>query len=185
MRNNCIWSRCFLVALMVTAFLTVPAQAHAETKIVVVNIQKIMGDSKAAKSIQDQLEKQRKLYQEEFSKHERSFVDEAKALSDSREDMEPEAFAKKKQEFDNKLLEMQKLAKKRQRALEEAAGVGLGVLRDEVIKIVTEMSDKEKFDLVLTQQNIIWGRQDLEITDAVMTRLDKSLKEVKLNIKTN
>lgn len=185
MRDNFKKIFLFVVFSAFLAVVALPGEAMAETKIAVVNTQKVMVESKAAKSVQVQLETLRKGYQEEFSKHERELSDEAKKLSDSRAGMDAEAFAKKKQAFDAKVLETQKLAKKRQQALEEAAGQALADIRDEVIKIVTDVSQKEQYDLVLTRQNIILAKDSMDITDKIMTNLDKSLKDVKLKIKTD
>lgn len=175
------------LALMAMAIFVLPSQASAQmqTKVAVVNIQKIMSQSKAAESIQDQLQKHRKSFQDEFSKHERDLMDQEKALVEARAEMTPEDFTKKKQEFESQLLETRKLVQKRQRALEEGAGKALGELRDQVVRIVAEMADEQEYDLVVTKQNVILAQKDMDITDEVMKRLNKNLKKVELKIDVN
>ena len=79
-------SRAFVCAMVFAALFTVmaPSLAHAETKFAVLNFQSLMADSKAAKSIQKQLEDKRKSFQDEFSKHERELVEKEKSLVDKR-----------------------------------------------------------------------------------------------------
>jgi Skp family chaperone for outer membrane proteins len=61
-----LWSVCFLlVALCVAA----PA-SFAAGKVAVLDLQRIMKESKAAKSIRDQLESKRDQYQKEITKDE-------------------------------------------------------------------------------------------------------------------
>lgn len=170
---------------MVMALSLIPAHARAENNIAVVNIQQIMVESKAAKNIQTQLDAQRKSFQEEFSKHERDLMEEEKKLKEEHATMPAEEFGKKWQDFEKTVQDTRKLAQKRQKALEEGAGKALTTLRDEVMKIVADISDKEKYDLVLTRQNVILAQKDMDITDEVMKRLNKSLKEVKLKVDTN
>lgn len=167
------------------ALIFAPQAAHAQAKIAVVNIQQIMSDSKAAQSIQGQLDKHRKSFQDEFSQYERTLMDKEKALAEQRAEMPAEEFSKQRETFENEVLETRKLVQKRQRALEEAAAEALNKLRNEVLQIVADMAEKEKYDLVITRQNIILAQKDMEITDAVMAALDKKLTKVDLKVETN
>lgn len=174
----------FFMAVFVMAMAASP-QAFAQEKIAIVNIQKIMSDSAAAKSIQTQLEKYRKTFQDEFSKYEKDLQAQEKKLLEERSKLAAEEFNKKRQEFEAKLLDTRKLAQKRQRSLETGADAALDELRKAVLKIVGDMSAKEGYTLVLSRQMVVTARDDMDITDAVMKQLDKSLKEVALKVETN
>lgn len=159
--------------------------ANAETKIAIVNIQKIMSESKAAQSIQGQLNKHRKTFQDEFSKLERDLQDQEKSLVDQRSKLSAEDYAKKRQAFESKVMDTRKLVQKRQQALEGAAGDALNELRQKLVSIVSDISDKDHYDMVLSRQNVLVAGKDMDITDEVMKQLDKQLKEVKLKVETN
>lgn len=174
-----------VLSIMIVGLCSLSITARAETKIGVVNIQEIMSESKAAKSIQKQLDTHREAFQKEFSKHERSLVDQEKGIIESRAELSSEEFSKKRQDFEAKLLETRKLVQKRQRSLELAAGESLKVLRVEVVKIVAELADSEDYDIILTRQNVILAHKSMDITSHIMTRLNKSLKTIELKVKTN
>lgn len=195
----------FLTMIVITvASLGFPVAAHAQSKIAVVDIQEIMSESKAAKSIQEQLETQRKAFQDDVSKRERALLDQQKALMEEQGQLMEEqktlagantdgsesfnkklaAFEKKRDEFEAELLEMRKLVQKRRQALEKAAGDAIGKLRMEVVEIVAEIADANDYDMVVTKQNVILAQKDMEITSQVMTRLDKNIKEIELKVET-
>ncbi len=179
-----IYLACSVVLIAVISF-GFSVQAQAQSKIAVVDVQKVMSESKGAKSIQKQLEEQRRIFQEEFSKHERELMEDQKALVEGRADMSPEDFAKKRDQFEGQLLETRKLVQKRQQALEKAAGDAIGALRNEVVKIVAELAEKNGYDIVVTKQNVILAEKEMDITSQVMSKLDKSLKQIELKVKTN
>ena len=177
-------SRAVVIAMAFAALFTVmvPSLAHAETKFAVLNFQSLMADSKAAKSIQNQLEAKRKSFQDEFSKHERELVEKEKSLVDKRSEMSAEEFAKSRQEFENQVNETQKLVQKRQRSLEIAAQKAVSELRVEVTRITAEIAEEKGYDMVLSRQNVILAQEEMDITNDVLKALDKQVKEVKLTI---
>ena len=60
---------------------------------VVVDYTRIMRDSKAAKSIRDQIDTRRKVYQDQIAKEEKRLFDADKALAKQRSVLSAEAFA--------------------------------------------------------------------------------------------
>lgn len=174
-----------LLAFVAGVFFASPSARAEETKIAVVNVQKILSDSLAAKSIQTQLDKQRKLFQDEFSKHERELLDKEKTLVDLRAKLPADEFEKKNQEYKDEVQRVQKLVQDRRQALDQAAGAALNELRGTVLEIVGDISDKEKYDIVLSRQNVITMRKEMDITDKVMVRLDKALSQVPLKVETH
>lgn len=159
------------------------SSAFAEQKIAVVDVQRVLNDSKAAKSVQDQLQKKREAYQKELASQEK----ELKALQDSvvgaSDSLSKEEVQQKRAEFEKKLLKMRNLVKKRRGALELAAANALEDLRNEVVKVVAELAQEQSYTMVITRQNVILAEKELEITDEVMKRLNKKVKTLKLEIK--
>jgi len=103
-----------LIALI--AGLSTPALA--ETKVAIVDIQKIMRESSAAKSVRSQLESKQKAYQAELKKKEASMQKEEKALAGQRATLSPEAFEKKVQAFRQKATGIQKDVQEKKAALD-------------------------------------------------------------------
>jgi len=175
-----------LMAVVAAGLLLSPVSAFAaEAKVAIVNTQKIMAESLAAKSIQTQLDKHRKSFQEEFSKLERDLMEKEKSLVELRSKLSPEEFEKKGQEYKDEVQRVQKMVQQRRQSLEQGANVALNELRSKVFEIVNGIAEKDQYDIVLARQNVIWTKKEMDITDAVMAQLDKSLKQVDLKVSTN
>lgn len=173
-------------AMAVMAFtFSAPSQAADEVKagmkIAVVDVQSVVGSSKAGKSIQEQINKQREAFKEEFSKLEKDLSEAQKKLSEQSKD-KPEEVAAKKKEFEGRLLEANKLVQQKRQSLDKAAGEASLSLRREIVKVVAELSKKGGYDIVLSSQNVIVSQENMDITDSVLKELDKSLPDMKLNM---
>lgn len=178
----------FAAMAFITLFfvcLALPVSAHAQGRIAIVDVQRLMNDSKAAVSIQKQLDSQRDEFQKEFVKIERQLQDKERVLIESQEILNADEFSQRRVAFEQELLEARKLVQKRQRALEESANEAVMELRREVTKIIADIAAKEKYQLVLTRHSVLLADKDMDITDTVLSVLDKSLKSVKLKVNTN
>ncbi len=182
-----------LPALTVLALAFVPAGASAEeaaakssvSAIGVVDVQLLMTESEAAKSVQAQLEKQRESFQSEISKYEREVKDLEAALVKAQADKKEDEFNKKRGELQKKAEEAKAMVNKRRQALEKATSDAMQSLRKEIVKISAEVAEKKKLDLIITRNNVVLATKDMDITDQVMTQLNKQMKDIKLKVETN
>lgn len=160
-----------------------PAQAQdsAGTKIAVADVQTVMGTSKAGKSIQEQIAKQRESFKNEFGKLEKELADTQKKLVDQK-DLKPEEAAAKQKEFEAKLRDANGLVQQRRQSLEKAASEAMNTLRREIVKVVAGIAQTEKYDLVLASQNVIVSQDSMDITERVLKQLDKDFPDVKLQL---
>ncbi len=175
---------CFAV-IMFVGLSVLPSLSYAETNIAVVDVQRLLNESKAAKSIQKQLNTHKESFQSEFSVREKKLRETELKLSEGREKLSVEAFGKQKTAFEENLMETRQLAQKRRRELETAANEALISLRQEIVKIVADMADKEKYDLIMTKQNIILAAKAMDVTDVVMKKLNSKITKIDLKIQTN
>ena len=84
----------FITALVSIAFVATALPAHA-TQVAVVNIQKIMKESKAANTIRSQVQAKQKTYQAELDKKEKVLQQEDQELAKQRNVLSQDAFKKK------------------------------------------------------------------------------------------
>ena len=167
------------VSFLLLTAVTSPAFAQEGSLVAVMDVQRILSQSKAAKSIQEQLQTKQEDIRTEISAKERDLADAQKELKES-VSLSDEELDKKKHEFEKMLLETRKLVQTRQRALEKSANEALAELKAESLKIVSDLSDENGYDIVVSQQNVILADKSLDITDTVLKRLDGSLKTIKL-----
>ncbi len=175
-----------LIAGMILMAPVFAGTAKADVKIAVVDIQRLMTQSKAAQSIQKQLETRRSEFQEGFSKQEGELRDiEKKLVATPEKDRTSEDFMKKKAEFEKKVAEARQSVQKRRAALEKGAAGAVAALQKEITKVVAKITTKEKYDLVLTRQDVIMAVDTMDITAAVLKDLDASVSKIDLKVDTN
>lgn len=176
----------FMKAVIAAAILMigVPAASMAAdpTAVAVVDVQKLLKDSKAGVNIQQQLETHKTKFLAEIAQQEQKLRDDEKALSGQRSSLPAEEFAKKAKAFESELTESRRVAQERKKALEDAASKSIGKLRDEILKIVQQISDEKGYSLVINSQNVVINSKGMDITDETLARLDKAVSEIALEI---
>jgi Skp family chaperone for outer membrane proteins len=172
------------VALGTLALAALPrpiaAQPLPATVAAVVDHQRIMRDSKAAKSIQQQLEVRRKLYLDQLAKEEQRLAELGKELSRQRTVLAAEVFAQKRKEYEEAVQALQRASNERRRQLDEALGAANAQVRQALKEIVDELAETRGFNLVLPASAVLLFSPKIDITDEVMARLDRKLPSVKL-----
>ncbi len=170
----------FLSIICVTIM---PKTAYAEINIAVVDIEKILSDSKAAKSIKDQVDKKRKTFLDQVKKEEDKLRADQKALEDKRADLSQEELVKKIQEFETQRIEARKKIQDTKGKLDNGYTEAMNTLTKSIFEVCQEIANEQTIDLVITRQNIIVGSNSLDITKTVMERLDTKLPSLTLNAK--
>ena len=184
-RHGRVLAFCLLAAALTGTTLigTAPqpaAQSLPPAIAAVVDYQRILRDSRAARSIREQVEVRRKLYLDQLSKQEQQLAEEDKALAAQRSVLTPDAFAKKRREFEAKVLELQKLGQERRRQLDNVATLALNQVRQTLIELVGAMSEQRGFNLVLPSSELLLFSPKIDLTEEVLGSLDKKLPSVKV-----
>src|SRR5690349_3363258 len=126
----------YLYALVAAGMLAAPAAFAADANLIAtVNIQQVMRDSTAAKSVREQLESKQKSFQSEISKKEESLQKEDQELGKQRGVLSKEAFETKARAFRTKATEVQKEVQSKKALLDSAFERSL----TEIQKVVTEI----------------------------------------------
>jgi Skp family chaperone for outer membrane proteins len=162
-----------------------PVAARAQDKppaavVVVVDYARILRDSKAARSIRDQIESRRKTYQDQIAKEEKRLFDADKELAKQRNVLSPEAFAEKRKAFEQDVMKVQRMAQDRRRQLDQVAGVALGNVRNALVEVVGVLADERGFNIVLPSSAVLLFSPKIDLTDEVLAQLDKKLPSVKV-----
>ena len=168
------------VLLLILSFLAVSPNVHAQentttVKIAVINISAIRQNASAVKSIAQQIGKYRTAFQVEIQKEEEALREANQELSRQRALLSSEAFAEKRREFEQRVAQVQRLVQERKNNLDRAQGESMGKVQDALNKIVTEISNKEGYNLILRREQVILANQSLDITKQVLDALNASL----------
>lgn len=169
------------LASCLTLLVAVAMPAMAETNIAIVDIQQIMRDSSAAKSVRTQLESKQKAYQAELKKKEEAMQKEEQSLASQRATLSPEAFEKKVNDFRKKATEMQQDVQKKKAALDKGFEKALNEIQSTVNSIITELAKEKGFNVAIPSGQLLYHEPGMEITSEVLDRLNKKLPKVSVS----
>ncbi|MEI6730683.1 MAG: OmpH family outer membrane protein, partial [Pseudomonadota bacterium] len=143
------------------------ASAIAADVVAVVNIQEIMRDASAAKSVKDQIEGKQKTFQTEMSKKEEDLQKEEQSLAKQRTVLSPEAFDKKVKDFKTKANAAQKDVQGKRAELDGAFSSALGEIQKSVLDIVAKIAKDKGYSVVVPSSQTLYFDAKLDITKDV------------------
>ncbi len=157
------------------------AQQLPATVAAVIDYQRILRDAAAARSIREQIEARRKVYQEEISNEEQRLHEADKEFAKQRSVLSPEAFAEKRREFEQDVAEVQRMVQERRRELDRMSAAALNEVKEALIEIVTSIAEERGFNLVLPSSEVLFFSRSLDLTEEVLAKLDARLPQVRLS----
>ena len=151
------------------------AQEIEPAVIGIVEVQAIMREATAAKSIQEQIEERRALYQVEISAEEKRLRGVEQEIARQRSVLSPESYANKQRDFEGDVAAIQRIVVDRRRELDQAYAGGVRAIQIEVTKIIGEIAAERGITLVLPQVQTLYVEKELRISREVLRRLDERL----------
>ena len=156
--------------------------AHADDqKIVYVNVDKIMQQSLAGKSIKKQLEKIYSKNLEKFKKNDEILKQKEKKIIAQKNILSKEDFQKEISSLRSEIIKFQKEQVQVRDKLNKLRVGASNKLIVELSPILKEYAEKNSISLILQKKNIVMGKKEIEITDEILSIANKKIKEIKLN----
>lgn len=162
-----------------------PAAALDQTgpvSVVVVDFQGVARASKAAKAIGSQIDQRREVYQKRFGDLERKLREEEQALTQQRAILSQDAFQTKFKEFQDRVAQVQRQAQESNRVLQQAFQKSMEQVNEALIKVISDIAEETKTDIVLHKRAIVIGHKRLDISQEALKRLDERLPAVKVEL---
>jgi Skp family chaperone for outer membrane proteins len=163
-----------------------PAAAPASAappglNVLVVDVQSLLQNSKAAKMVRQQIEQKRTEFQKEMSHQEDVLRQEHDTLQRQQASLSAEAFNQKGREFQQKLNEFDKSMQSKRQVLEKANSEALEKINAEMLKIIAEITKERKANLVFLRSELVLFDQNFEVSDEVMQKLDEQMPTLTVN----
>lgn len=171
------------LSLVVVLCAAVSFPAFAQTSIAVVDVEKVLSEADAAKTLNKKRSEAREKFLSSLSKQEQSLREEGKALFEKRNDLAPEEFAKKQKEYEGKLLEVRKMTQKQKRVFEEASATSLSQLQDHLAEIVRKIAKDKDYGIVISNRNVIAGEKSLDITEETIKAMNAKKLKIPFDVK--
>ena len=152
----------------------------AKQKIVYVNMNVIMNDSLAGKSISQQLEKINQSNLKSFKKLETSLkLEETKILS-QKNVLNEEEFKKKIISLQAKISDYNNSKKKTINELSKKKLNAQASLINSITPILADYSKENSISMIVSKQNIIIGKKELDITAEILKILNNKISNISL-----
>ena len=146
----------------------------------IIDVQRILRQSAAYKSIRPQMQKLKKDFKEKFRTAEGKLRTANKDLQQDRAILSPEAFAQRQREFRKSVNTLQRSMQGVNRLLEQALSNGVGKIQIQSRDITKEIAEEMNLDLVLSNAAVTFAKQQLDLTDEVLSRLNKRIPSIKI-----
>ena len=168
--------------LVINIFFFIFVSSFAEEqKIVYLNLDKIMQQSIAGKSIKKQLENLYKENLEKFKKNDEILKSKEKKIITQKNILSKEDFQKELTSLRKEIINFQK---EQVKARDEINKLRVGATNQLVSKlspILEEYAKENSISLILQKKNIVMGKKEIEITDEILSITNEKIKNIKIN----
>ena len=168
--------------IILKLFLSFFCIAHAEDfKIVYVNVDKIMQESIAGKSIKKKLEKIYIKDLEKFKKNDETLKNKEKKIIAQKNILSEEDLQKELSALRSEIIKFQREQVKARDDLNKLRISATNKFISQLSPILQEYAKKNSIGLILQKKNIVMGKKEIEITEEIMSIANKNIKDIKIN----
>lgn len=171
------------VATASILFSGTPSRAQtgqAVQNIGIIDVQRILQQSLAYKSIRPQMTAFKKDFEQKFRTAEGELRSTNKDLQRERTILSPDAFAQRQRDFRKRVDTVQRDMQAVNRLLDRALSNSVGEIQLVAREITATLAKELKLDLILSNTAITFAAPRLDLTQQVLERLNKRLPSVKV-----
>lgn len=179
--------RALAVLLAAPGLLFLPASSLAQSKkpalaVAVVDVSKLLQDSKAMKAVRTEAEKIQKKFKADYSDDVKALQAEEQKLRKEQPNITGREFERRRQLLTRQYVALRRKAQLQSNLLQQAARKASGRFREEVVIVVKALAVEAGYTLVLNQATTIHVAPQFDITDTVLARLDKRLPKIAFKV---
>ena len=146
------------------------ADQYPNTSIGIIDINRVLTESKAAKDAEDS------------KKEDDQIIKEREKLIEQQSVMAPEAFEIKVADFEKKVQTYQIERQEKLRKLDQMVQEARASILDEVKPIINDYANELGITVILEKNAVIMSADDMDMTDQVIEILNKSLPKIKVKL---
>tara|TARA_B110001454_G_scaffold217968_1_gene244639 strand:- start:79 stop:600 length:522 start_codon:yes stop_codon:yes gene_type:complete len=158
-----------------------PTFVFAEVNVYYLDLQKIMNESKAGHSIKNQLDKLHKDNLTQFEKTEKFLKEEEENILSKKNVIKKTDYETLVNELRVKVNDYRTSRKKIIDELNDKRLSTTKLLLQQINPIIAQYAAEESIQLILPKRNIIMGKTELDITEKILTIVNKKIKKAKVN----
>ena len=167
--------KCLFIFFFVLLFnITYIPNSHSQSNIAILDVLTLLKESKAAKSMKDQLDKVAKEYSDVEKKKAKEIQKKEEELLRQKSTLTPEAFSDRKNAFEKTVIEFNRKREGKRTALAKAERESMRQIEDAVEKIVKEIQAADNISIVIKKTAVILSEDSIDITSKVVKKLNEN-----------
>ena len=157
-----------------------PARA-ADVVIAVVDVHEIMTKSAAALSASSQLEKRRRAFEEEAKAKQQDFGKQYQDIMKQKSVLSASAMDQKMKDYDRNLKSEQRKFVEKSQTLKLSYDRAVNEIEKGLSKAVAGLAKEKHFTVAMDSSKLIYAQDAMDITQDVMTRLNRDLPSLNVD----
>ena len=154
---------------------------YSSEKIVYLDVEKIMQESIAGKSIISQLKKKREVSISKFKKKEKEIFDKEKKLVSQKNVLSKEDFESKIKDLRSDISNYQSERNKTSNDIAKLRIKASTKLINKLTPILEDYSKKNSIRIIVQKKNIVMGKKEDDITKDILELVNQKVKNIKLD----
>jgi len=163
---------CLIILQFFTQFIS------ANTNFYFVNIDYIVNNSTAGKELKNKISSLINNQNEKFIKIENEFKNKENNLINQKNILEQKVFNEELNKLKQSIKNYSSEKKNTIDKINQENKTGLSILNYEINTILSEYSLENNIDIILNKNTVILGKKELDITNEILTRLNKKIKKI-------
>ena len=166
---------------LIIIFLLISIPSYSNEKIVYLDVEKIMQESIAGKSIISKLKKKRENMISNLKKKEKEILEREKKLITQKNVLSREEFEKKLKDLRNDISEFQKARNKSVSEISSRRVKASTRLLNELTPILEDYSKRNSIKLIIQKKHIVIGKKEHDITKEILDLVNQKIKKIKID----
>lgn len=155
-------------------------QSLPAAKVAVVDYQRVLKESDAGKGIHRQIEGYRKTLQARIKQEEDKLRSAEDDLKRQRTVLKADEFERRRREFEEQVIALQRRAQDWMRALEQTYQESMNRLHDPLLPLVQEITHQRGYNIVVDNSKILVVAKGRDLTDEVIAQLNKKVPKIQV-----
>ena len=168
-----------IIYILLSFLISLPSLSNE--KIVYLDVEKIMQESIAGKSIIKEIKKKRELSISQFKKTEKDIFEKEKKLISQKNVLNNEEFKKKLKDLRNDISNYQKNRNKVLNNIKRTRVKASTNLIKKLTPILESYSKEKSIRIIIQKKQIVMGNKEDDITSDILDLVNKKIKSIKID----
>lgn len=161
------------------------AHATSQANIAIIDLKYVLKNAIAAEHALNRLNLEKEQYQKEIEKQNKLLEQQYNDINKQATVLSESVLKNKQKELMSNISKLEKNVKNKQTKLQSDYLKTLSIIEKEIITIVNEIAQEQRYDMVITKDNLLYSDPKFNISAKVVKLLNKKLPKIQLSdIKT-